>query len=63
MVYKYGMRLRGYSLFCQPSKGIINALEDPTGKYYNILRYSRPLTRKEMEDYELDYLGEEKTNT
>lgn len=38
-------------------KGIIDGADDPTGKYYSILTYSRKLTDAEVADYELDYLG------
>jgi hypothetical protein len=54
---KYGMRLRGFSIGCQPMEGLDHAEEDPTGKYWNILFYNRNLTNKEMSDYSLDYIG------
>ena len=54
--YRYGMRLRGFSIGCQPKHGLDHAEDDPTGKYYNILVYSRPLSEQEMKDYELDEL-------
>ena len=57
-MYKYGMRLRGYSIGCQPMDGLWRAEEDRGGKYHNILLYIRPLNDHEMEEYELDYLGE-----
>lgn len=57
-VYRYGMRLRGFSIGCQP-KGVLDREDDATGKYYDILVYDRKLTEKELEDYELDYLGKE----
>ena len=57
MEYLYGMRLRGFSLGCQPMKGIIERRDDRTGKYYDILAYSRKLTEQELEDFELDYVG------
>ena len=53
----YGMRLRGFSVGAQPMKGIVEALPDHSEKYHNILIYSRKLSRREMEDYELDYIG------
>lgn len=59
MNHKYGMRLRGFSIGCQPSKGFVDAMPDDTGKYWDILFYSRKLTDQELADYELDYLGEE----
>ena len=58
MTYRYGMRLRGFSIGCQP-KGVIERTDDPSGRYYDILAYDRQLTEKELEDYELDYLGKE----
>ena len=58
-MYRYGMRLRGFSIGCQPMKGILMQEDDATGKYHDILVYARKLTDKELEDYELDYLGEE----
>lgn len=57
-VYKYGMRLRGFSIGCQPMDGFIDREDDPTGKYHDILNYSRQLTGQEETEYELDYLGE-----
>ena len=54
--YRYGMRLRGFSPMCQPREGLLEREDDPTGKYYDILVYSRELTEKELRDYELDAL-------
>lgn len=51
------MRLRGYSPGCQPMKGLLLAAEDTTGIYYNLLLYDRQLSKEEIMDYELDYLG------
>lgn len=59
MRYLYGMRLRGFSIGCQPKKGLIERLDDTTGRYHDILVYDRQLDPKELEDYELDYLGKE----
>ena len=58
MTYKYGMRLRGFSPGCQPKKGFVAREDDPSGRYYDILAYDRPLTKDELEDYELDDLNE-----
>lgn len=55
--YAYGMRLRGFSPMCQPMKGLLDVDEDKEGRYYNLLLYDRKLTDKELQDYELDYLG------
>jgi hypothetical protein len=57
-VYTYGMRLRGFSIGAQPTRGILFADDDPAHKYHSILTYSQPLSVKDCEDYELDYLGE-----
>ena len=53
-MYVYGMRLRGFSIGCQPMDGLIERRDDPTGRYHDLLVYDRPLTPKELEDYELD---------
>lgn len=58
MTYKYGMRLHGFSIGCQPKDGLIERMDDPAGKYYDILAYDRQLTKQELEDYELDDLNE-----
>lgn len=57
ITYMYGMRLRGFSLGCQPTDGLVKRMDDKTKLYYDILVYSRKLTDKEVRDYELDYLG------
>lgn len=56
MKHFYGMRLRGFSPGCQPTKGFVERLDDNTGKYHDILVYDRKLTAKEQVDYELDEL-------
>lgn len=57
--YKYGMRLRGFSIGCQPMDGLRDVTDDANGVYYNILGYERQLTPREIEEYELTYLGKE----
>lgn len=57
-MYKYGMRLRGYSIGCQPMIGLVRREDDPTGRYHDILIYDRPLNDHEQDSFELDYLGE-----
>ena len=56
MKYMYGMRLRGFSPGCQPS-GVRSRLDDPTGKYWDIIVYERKLTEQEVKNYDLDELG------
>lgn len=60
-LYKYGMRLRGFSIGCQPMKGFWERQDDNghNGRpYHDILLYTEKLADKDLEDYELDYLGE-----
>lgn len=58
--YKYGMKLRGYSIACQPMKGLIGVKkEDTTGRYYDILTYNRQLEPREMRLYDLVFIGKE----
>jgi hypothetical protein len=56
-MYKYGMRLREAAPGAQPKKGLCEIQDDPSGIYWNILIYDRPLTDQEKEDYELDFLS------
>lgn len=53
--FRYGMRMRGYSIGCQPEEGFL-AREDASAEsnYYDILVYDRELTDEEVEQYELD---------
>lgn len=59
MKYKYGMRLRGFSIGCQPIDGLIERVNDETNKYRDIIIYNRKLTEKETKDYELDFINSE----
>lgn len=54
--YYYGMRLRGFSLGCQPIVGFVERFDDETNKYYDILVYDRPLLPTEVRDYGLDFI-------
>ena len=53
-MYKYGMRMRGFSIGCQPMNGLVERQDDTSGLFYDILVYDRLLTQKEIDDYELD---------
>lgn len=62
MKFLYGMRLRGFSIGCQPMNGLIGREERPdidTNLYYDIIAYDRELTEEECKEYELDYIGKE----
>ena len=56
-MYKYGMRLRGFSLGCQPMNGFVEREDDPDGRYWDILTYNRKLTDEEIRSFQLDYVG------
>ena len=60
LVYKYGMRLRGYSIGAQPAKGLIDHDDDPMQEYWSLLWYDRPLTDQEMKHYDIDYIRTER---
>lgn len=61
MMYKYGMRLRPFGIGCQPMDGYI--CREPyegfkhSDMYWDVIIYNRELSEKEMEDYELDFVG------
>lgn len=61
MEYRYGMRLRGFSPMCQPTDGLVDISPEKVKKngrtYWNVLTYDRKLSKKELEDYELDFIG------
>lgn len=57
-VYFYGMRNRGFSPGAQPKEGLLDAETDPLDEYWNVVVYSRKLSRTECEHYDLDFLGE-----
>ena len=56
--YRYGMRLRGFSIGCQPKDGLIRREDSSDKNYYDVIVYDRKLTEKEMNDYALDELEE-----
>ena len=60
-LYKYGMRLRGFSIGCQPMKNFYERQDDDGGHrrhYHDILIYTEKLGEQDLASYELDYLGE-----
>lgn len=56
MEYKYGMKLRGFSIGCQPKEGFVR-VED-SDKYWNIIVYNRELTQEEIDNYDLERIEE-----
>ena len=63
MEYKYGMRLRGFSIGCQPMRGLIRREDDNTGRYHDILVYDRRLSADEIDSYELSAITAENEST
>lgn len=59
MFYYYGMRLRGFSPGCQPLVGFHHRMDDLTGRYHDVLVYTRELTEQELKAYELDFIRKE----
>lgn len=57
MLYKYGMRLRGFSIGCQPKEGFVRREDDPSGKYWDMIIYDRKLTDEEKEHFSLDLVA------
>lgn len=55
--YRYGMRLRPFSIGCQPMEGLKRCEDDPKGKYWDVLIYNRELSDNELAEYELDFIG------
>ena len=51
MEFKYGMRLRGFSLGCQPMDGLLR--REDSWMWHDVLVYDRQLTEQETKDYEL----------
>lgn len=51
IMYKYTYLNRGYSLGCQPSKGLIKAVQE--NYKFETIYYDRPLTTNELDEYEL----------
>ena len=55
MLYKYGMRLRGFSIGCQPMDGLVEWDDcDNDSEYYSVITYDRKLTKEEVSGYDLD---------
>lgn len=57
MKYKYEMKLRGFSIGCQPMVGLRSVQDDPTGRYHDVLTYDRRLEPGELNKYDLVMIG------
>lgn len=51
------MTERGFATMCQPTEDLVEAIEDTSDTFYNILVYDRRLSNSEIKQYELIYLG------
>ena len=56
-MYWYGMRLRGFSIGCQPMEGLVDWVEAQNPNYYDYLFYDRKLTDDEVKQYDLEFFG------
>lgn len=52
--YRYGMRLRGFSPGAQPKEGFVR--REDSSEFWDELVYDRPLSQREIDDYELTNL-------
>lgn len=57
-MFKYGMKLRGFGIGCQP-KGFVKHEDIDSDDYYSFVWYDRKLTEEEVNMFDLDYLGGE----
>lgn len=64
--YIYGMKARPFSIGCQPMDGLIMSdafewlglnLDEESQGYHATLLYDRELSKKEVDDYELEFVG------
>lgn len=59
-LYKYGMRLRPKGMGCQPYENYVccapGAVVDEW-RYHNFIYYTKRLSEKDAEHYDLDYFG------
>ncbi len=72
MLYFYGMRLRGFSIGCQPMEGLVRREDPSSNEFWDVIIYDRPLTIEEVRHYSLtplyayvckNNLGEEYVHT
>lgn len=57
MLFYYGMRQRGFSPGCQPVDGFVERTDDYSGRYYDIIVYSKKLLHRDEKYYDLEFLG------
>lgn len=57
MMYYYGMKYRPAGIGCQPMEGLIAILDPEDKAFYDVVVYNRMLTYKEINAYELEFIG------
>ena len=55
MIYSYGMRLRGFSIGCQPMEGFVGRTD--SDKFWDIIHYDHELSKEYVKHYSLTPLG------
>ena len=55
-LYRYGMRLRGFSIGAQPKEGFVRREDAEGSRYWDYIVYDRKLTEKECFVYSLDFI-------
>lgn len=53
-MYYYGMRLRGFSVGCQPMDNLKGAVDVTSDRYHDIIAYTKKLSEKDEYVYDLD---------
>lgn len=56
-IYRYGMKLRGFSIGCQPMHDLYK--REDSKDYHDEILYTNELTSEEIEHFNLDFLGTE----
>jgi hypothetical protein len=57
ILYNYGMRLRGFSIGCQPMEHFYEHVDDANNEYWDIISYTQPLSDFNIKHYSLIFLG------
>ena len=61
MLYKYGMRLREFGIGCQPAGSVKHQYTDKSKcGFWSFIWYNKPLTDKEINSYDLEFIAEER---
>ena len=58
-MFYYGMRLRGFSVGCQPMENLRGRVDVTTDRYHDVIAYSRKLSENDLYKYDLDDVTKE----